>query len=249
MTSYSRYSAGNPLRMSIAVVSADALTSVAGAFVFFKQVAYLTNQLGEPVETVTKFKGAKLAYIIYPESILRHRMGPFLSVLFFLALSGIGITSQVAFVHVLTTALFDKYPWMAKRRALALFVLCLLGFLVALPFTVKALLLWTLISKLKQTPGTIAAHCLAFVPLLGFLGCVLYTLLQAPRAFYRKYQRTQTERATWTMSGDTPLTSRMGEVSSHSGPSGIPHRSSQSILKKSGASRYNQVNPGTSAVE
>ncbi|KAL8569782.1 hypothetical protein ACOMHN_006508 [Nucella lapillus] len=96
--------------------------------------------MGEPVQNLTHVKGSKgskLAYIIYPESILQDKIGPFLSVMFFLALASFGITSQIAGANVLTTALLDLYPQLTRRRYLPLLAFCLLGFLWAFPFTVK----------------------------------------------------------------------------------------------------------------
>lgn len=118
---------------------ANCLTSFVAGFAVFSTLGYLAGTLGVSVKDVTT-SGIGLAFVTYPMAIsLLPVAARFFAALFFLLLLTLGIDSAFSMTEPVVESIVDK--WNIKKKYV-LPVICLLGFLVGLPFTTRAGLYW-----------------------------------------------------------------------------------------------------------
>jgi NSS family neurotransmitter:Na+ symporter len=141
---------------------ANCLTSFIAGFAVFSTLGYLAQALGVSVKDVTT-SGIGLAFVTYPMAIsLLPVAARFFAALFFLLLLTLGIDSAFSMTEPVVESIVDK--WNIKKKYV-LPVICLLGFLVGLPFTTKAGLYWI----------DIADHFITNygITVVGFLECIV----------------------------------------------------------------------------
>jgi NSS family neurotransmitter:Na+ symporter len=118
---------------------ANCLTSFIAGFAVFSTLGYLAQTLGVSVKDVTT-SGIGLAFVTYPMAIsLLPVAARFFAALFFLLLLTLGIDSAFSMTEPVVESIVDK--WGIKKKYV-LPVICILGFLVGLPFTTRAGLYW-----------------------------------------------------------------------------------------------------------
>ena len=118
---------------------ANCLTSFIAGFAVFSTLGYLAQTLGVSVEDVTT-SGIGLAFVTYPMAIsLLPVAARFFAALFFLLLLTLGIDSAFSMTEPVVESIVDKWG-MKKKYVLP--AICILGFLVGLPFTTRAGLYW-----------------------------------------------------------------------------------------------------------
>jgi NSS family neurotransmitter:Na+ symporter len=118
---------------------ANCLTSFIAGFAVFSTLGYLAQALGVSVKDVTA-SGIGLAFVTYPMAIsLLPVAARFFAALFFLLLLTLGIDSAFSMTEPVVESIVDK--WGIKKKYV-LPVICMLGFLVGLPFTTRAGLYW-----------------------------------------------------------------------------------------------------------
>lgn len=131
LSSYSKFS--NNCHTDALIVSVANLgTAVFAGFAVFTVMGFLANQQGVAVTEVVD-SGPGLAFIVYPEAILRMPAPQVWAVLFFFMLFILGLGSQFAGVQAITTALIDKWPQLRKKQWLVTMLSCLGCFILEIP--------------------------------------------------------------------------------------------------------------------
>ena len=106
------------------------LFTVFSGLVVFAILGYMANEYKTPVETVVK-GGPGLAYLVYPEVVLKLDPSGLWSCLFFLMLFTLGIDSQFCGVESLMTGLVDNWPHYLRPRKIK-FTAVMVVFMLAL---------------------------------------------------------------------------------------------------------------------
>ena len=119
----------------------------------------MASEMNLPVDQVVR-SGPGLAFIAYPEAIIRLPLAPLWSFLFFTMLLTLGLDSQFAYIETINTAIMDQWPVTRKHKALVVFGVCSVGCLLGLPFCFNA---GVLMFELVMTYNYWS------LPLLGFI--------------------------------------------------------------------------------
>ncbi|KAK3926811.1 Sodium- and chloride-dependent glycine transporter 2 [Frankliniella fusca] len=131
LSSYSKFT--NNCHTDALIVSVTNLgTAVFAGFAVFTVMGFLANQQGVAVTDVVD-SGPGLAFIVYPEAILRMPAPQVWAVLFFFMLFILGLGSQFAGVQAITTAVIDKWPQLSSKQWLVTLCACLGCFLMEIP--------------------------------------------------------------------------------------------------------------------
>ncbi|KAJ1532232.1 hypothetical protein ONE63_000849 [Megalurothrips usitatus] len=131
LSSYSKFS--NNCHTDALIVSVTNLgTAVFAGFAVFTVMGFLAHQQGVSVTEVVD-SGPGLAFIVYPEAILRMPAPQVWAVLFFFMLFILGLGSQFAGVQAITTAMIDKWPSLRKRQWLVTLGACMGCFIMEIP--------------------------------------------------------------------------------------------------------------------
>lgn len=131
LASYNNFN-NNCLRDAIVVSATNAFTSIYAGFAIFSMLGFLANQMGLPVEEVAN-DGPGLAFIAYPEAILRLPGSTAWSLLFFFMLFILGLGTQFAGVEAVSCCILDKYPHLRKYRSYINLGICFSCFILAIP--------------------------------------------------------------------------------------------------------------------
>merc|ERR1711963_650798 len=110
--SYNKFN-HNCYRDAIAVCCVNSFTSFFSATVIFSILGYMAHEKGVEIGDVVK-SGPGLAYLVYPEVVLKMDPSGLWSCLFFLMLFTLGIDSQFCGVESLMTGLVDNWPHYLK---------------------------------------------------------------------------------------------------------------------------------------
>ena len=76
------------------IVVADAMTSVMASIAIFSVIGYGSYTLNRPIESVVE-AGAGLVFVVYPKVITQMPGSTFFSVIFFLMIVCVGLSSMV----------------------------------------------------------------------------------------------------------------------------------------------------------
>lgn len=131
LSSYSDFN-NNCLKDVLIVTAANAFTSVYAGFAIFSMLGFLALKMDVPVEEVAT-DGPGLAFVAYPEAILRLPYPTIWAILFFFMLFILGLGSQFAGVEAVNTALLDKWPKLRRRQIFVTLTICLICFVLAIP--------------------------------------------------------------------------------------------------------------------
>ncbi|XP_031771264.1 sodium- and chloride-dependent glycine transporter 2-like isoform X3 [Apis florea] len=131
LSSYSNFN-NNCHRDAIFVSFTNLATSIFAGFVIFSIMGFLAHQMGVSVEDVIQ-SGAGLAFIAYPEAVVRMPLPNVWAVLFFVMLFILGIGSQFAGVQAINTAILDLRPDLRKRERLVVLGICVTCWFLAIP--------------------------------------------------------------------------------------------------------------------
>lgn len=96
----------------------------------------MATDLGKDISEVVA-SGPSLAFIAYPEAIVRMPFSPLWSILFFFMLFTLGLDSQFAMVETITTAIMDQFPILRRRKWAVVGTVCFLLFLLGLPMCLQ----------------------------------------------------------------------------------------------------------------
>lgn len=131
LSSYSSFT-NNCHRDAIFVTLTNLLTSVFAGFVIFSIMGFLALQMDMPIEEVVQ-SGAGLAFIAYPEAVVRMPLPNLWAILFFFMLFILGLGSQFAGVQAINTAILDLRPDLRKHETLVLLAICVSCLILAIP--------------------------------------------------------------------------------------------------------------------
>jgi len=134
MIAYASYNNKNQDIVSDAytVGIADGVIAILSGFVVFGTLGFMAQQQGVVFENVVA-SGPGLAFIAFPKALSLMPFASLFSVLFFLTLITLAIDSAFSLVEAITTVIRDKIK-NAKREVVA-FIVCLLGFLGGIIYT------------------------------------------------------------------------------------------------------------------
>ncbi|KAJ8930137.1 hypothetical protein NQ314_017103, partial [Rhamnusium bicolor] len=131
LASYNNFN-NNCIKDVLIVSGANAFTSVYAGFAIFGMLGFLAKQMGVPVEEVAA-DGPGLAFVAYPEAILRLPAPTAWSLLFFFMLFILGLGCQFAGIEAISCLIMDKWPQMRKRQVYVTLGICLTCFILAIP--------------------------------------------------------------------------------------------------------------------
>ncbi|XP_071087647.1 uncharacterized protein [Haliotis cracherodii] len=136
LSSYNKFH-NNIYRDTILVVLGDTLMSVMAGFAVFSVIGVLGKELNTSVENVIK-SDVGLTFIVYPAAILYFPASPLWSILFFLMLVLMGISTLFTSVETIVTAIIDeRLEQLKKKRVFVLSILCASSYLLGLPLTTQ----------------------------------------------------------------------------------------------------------------
>ncbi|XP_073975723.1 sodium- and chloride-dependent glycine transporter 2-like isoform X2 [Rhodnius prolixus] len=114
---YSSYNdfRNNVYRDALVVSVMDTITSIISGIVTFSILGAMAHDLEVPISQVVK-EGPGLAFIAYPEALLRLPAPQLWSVLFFLMLFILGLDSEFALLENVLTSLSDEFPFLRQHK-------------------------------------------------------------------------------------------------------------------------------------
>lgn len=131
LASYNNFN-NNCLRDAIIVSGTNAFTSVYAGFAIFSMLGFLANEMGLPIADVAR-DGPGLAFVAYPEAILRLPGSTVWSLMFFFMLFVLGLGTQFAGVEAISCCILDKWGHLRKYKSYLNLAICMLCFLLAIP--------------------------------------------------------------------------------------------------------------------
>lgn len=129
----------NFYKQLVLVACLDSSTSVFAGFAIFSVLGFMADQKGVEVSQVAE-KGPGLAFIVYPQAVAQMPGGPFWSVVFFVMIFLLGISSHFVSVEGQITAIVDMFPdylRRGKRREWFIGLTCLISFLLGLTMVTR----------------------------------------------------------------------------------------------------------------
>ncbi|XP_076164615.1 sodium- and chloride-dependent glycine transporter 1 isoform X3 [Ptiloglossa arizonensis] len=131
LSSYNNFE-NNCHRDAIFVTVTNLLTSIFAGFVIFSIMGFLAHEMQMPIHEVVQ-SGAGLAFIAYPEAVVRMPLPNLWAVLFFIMLFILGLGSQFAGVQAINTAILDLRPDLRKHESYVVLGICVTCWLLAVP--------------------------------------------------------------------------------------------------------------------
>jgi solute carrier family 6 amino acid transporter-like protein 5/7/9/14 len=131
LASYNDFT-NNCLKDALIVTAANLFTSIYAGFAIFSMLGFLANQMGVPVEEVAQ-DGPGLAFVAYPEAILRLPAPTAWAIMFFFMLFILGLGSQFAGIEAIRCLVLDKWPHLRKYHIYITLAICICCFLLAIP--------------------------------------------------------------------------------------------------------------------
>uniref|UniRef100_A0A0N4ZY07 Transporter n=1 Tax=Parastrongyloides trichosuri TaxID=131310 RepID=A0A0N4ZY07_PARTI len=127
----------NIYKDTLIIVFADGFMSIFGGVTVFSILGFMAKQLGKEISEVVK-SGTSLAFIAYPEAASLTAFPTIFSLLFFIMLFLLGISTQVCIVSNLATGLYDQFPSLRKHKEKLSFAACLVVYLGGFLMTMKS---------------------------------------------------------------------------------------------------------------
>ncbi|KAI4484192.1 hypothetical protein M0804_007648 [Polistes exclamans] len=131
LSSYNSFT-NNCHRDAIFVSITNLFTSIFAGFVIFSILGFLAKQMQMPIHEVVK-SGTGLAFIAYPEAVVRMPLPNLWAFLFFFMLFILGLGSQFAGVQAINAAILDVRPDLRKYESYVILGICIFCWLLAIP--------------------------------------------------------------------------------------------------------------------
>ncbi|XP_013386200.1 sodium-dependent proline transporter-like isoform X3 [Lingula anatina] len=136
LASYNKFH-NNCYRDAVIIALGNGATCVFAGLVIFAIMGVMAHEMGTTIDKVIS-EEVGLAFVIYPDAVLRMPVSPLWSILFFFMLLFVGLDTQFAIVETVSTAIADEFPHKfdntkPRRKVLLILVLCLIYFFLGLP--------------------------------------------------------------------------------------------------------------------
>ncbi|XP_014203633.1 sodium- and chloride-dependent glycine transporter 2 [Copidosoma floridanum] len=131
LASYSSFT-NNSHRDAVFVTLTNLLTSIFAGFVTFSVMGFLKHQTKWPIDQVVR-SDTGLAFVAFPEAVVRMPLPNMWAVLFFFMLFILGLGSQLAGVQAISGAIMDSMPQLRKHEAIVILGVCFTCWLAAIP--------------------------------------------------------------------------------------------------------------------
>jgi SNF family Na+-dependent transporter len=113
MSSYNQFK-NNTLRDSLIVPIVNVCTSIYAGFVIFSVLGYMATMKNVEVADVAA-DGPGLVFVVYPEGLSTMPGAPVWSVLFFMMMMMLGLSSMFSMVECFFCAFMDEYPQLLRK--------------------------------------------------------------------------------------------------------------------------------------
>ncbi|OAF66731.1 hypothetical protein A3Q56_05532 [Intoshia linei] len=133
LASYNKFN-NNTFRDALIIPLTNCATSFFAGFVIFGFLGFLAEEMKTTVDQVVA-GGVGLAFIVYPATLSYMNLSPLWSILFFVMLITLGLDSEFTLVETVTTAIFDNFPTLKRRKWLTFLFVCIIFFVLALPMS------------------------------------------------------------------------------------------------------------------
>ena len=143
LSSYNKFNA-NIMQTAVAIPLANCLTSFFAGFVVFAYMGYLSHITGQDISNIIE-SGQGLAYVVYPYAVTTMAGGPIWSVMFFVMLILLGISSSVATIEVTTASICDAFRSLSctkRRKYITTTGIFVMYFLLGLLFCLQSGTYW-----------------------------------------------------------------------------------------------------------
>ncbi|MFH4975238.1 hypothetical protein AB6A40_001947 [Gnathostoma spinigerum] len=122
LSSYNSFS-HNCFKDAVIISACDSFMSVFGGVVVFSVLGFLAESMDREITDVVQ-SGTGLAFVAYPEAMSRMPLPWLWSLLFFVMLFILGISSQFGLSEVMCTAICDICPRLRRYRHYVVFCVC-----------------------------------------------------------------------------------------------------------------------------
>ncbi|KAI5651871.1 sodium:neurotransmitter symporter family domain-containing protein [Phthorimaea operculella] len=120
----------NVYRDAMIVTTLDTFTSLLSGITIFGILGNLAFNTNRPVESVVGSGGTSLAFVSYPDAIMKTFQPQLFAVLFFTMMTVLGVGSSVALMQTLNTVMLDAFP---RVKVIVMgAICCTCGFLIGL---------------------------------------------------------------------------------------------------------------------
>nr|XP_011456838.2 sodium- and chloride-dependent glycine transporter 1 [Crassostrea gigas] len=132
MASFNKFN-NNCYRDAMIVPLINCGTSVFAGLVIFSVLGFMSHETGIDIKNVVT-QGPGLAFVAYPEAVVKLPISPLWAVLFFLMLFAVGLDTQFGMFETMTSAFIDEFPHLLKnRKVLFTAFFCFIEFLLGIP--------------------------------------------------------------------------------------------------------------------
>ena len=132
--SYNKFN-HNCLRDASVFISVNVFTSLLSGFVIFSVLGFMANNLGVSIADVAE-SGPGLTFLAYPKALAKMPLAPFWSILFFITIILLGLSSMLGSAEAVTTSVIDLFVKYLRKRWCPQMVLaakCVICFILGLP--------------------------------------------------------------------------------------------------------------------
>uniref|UniRef100_A0A0N4Z0B4 Transporter n=1 Tax=Parastrongyloides trichosuri TaxID=131310 RepID=A0A0N4Z0B4_PARTI len=116
------------------IALADIFMSIVGGVVVFNVLGFLAAKTGKQIPAVVS-SGATLAFVVYPEATSLMPMSELLAFAYFLMLFLLGASTEVVYIDLIATVLYDAFKSTRNYRPWVVFALCFIMYSCGIVFT------------------------------------------------------------------------------------------------------------------
>ncbi|KAF8382184.1 snf-5 [Pristionchus pacificus] len=128
-------------RDALIICGADSFMSVFGGIAVFSTLGYLSKQLNVPIDQVVQ-SGVNLAFVAYPEAISRMWAASVWSMLFFVMLFFLGLSTMFGYLEGFLCCILDQWPALRPKRTIVMMCISCVGCIISLIFCFSAGIHW-----------------------------------------------------------------------------------------------------------